>query len=152
VLLRLGAVALVAAALTACGSDKKAAPISQLPPGCSVPEAEQVVTSFLRSPSFAPQRDFDVYASYETDKRSFVAHLVPKALAYLHARHKLGERDRLISLQVGKLDFNNARITFSLTRYAPDFAARGIHTRLAKGAGTIDCAHQKIAAWVQKGP
>jgi hypothetical protein len=152
VLLRLGAVALLALALTACGSDKKAAPPSQLPPGCSIAEAEQVVTRFLRSATFPPQRNFEVYATYESDKRSFVAHLVPKALAHIRARQKLGERDRLISLRVGKLDFNRARITFSLTRYAPDFAARGIHTRLAKGAGTIDCAHQKIAAWVQKGP
>jgi hypothetical protein len=152
VLLRPGAVALVAVALTACGSGKKAAPPSQLPPGCSIPEAEQVVTRFLRSPTFPPQRNFEVYATYESDKRSFVAHLVPKALAHIRARQKVGERDRLISLRVGKLDFNRVRITFSLTRYAPDFAARGIHTRLAKGAGTIDCAHQKIAAWVQKGP
>ncbi len=151
-LLRLGAVAFLAVALTACGGHKKAAPASQLPPGCSVPEAENVVTDFLATPSFAPQANFDVYATYESDKHSFVAHLVPKALAYLHARQKLGERNRLISLRVGKLDFNNARITFSLTRYAPDFAKRGIYTRLSKGAGTIDCAHQKIAAWVQKGP
>ncbi|HEV8462506.1 MAG TPA: hypothetical protein VGQ38_17530 [Gaiellaceae bacterium] len=151
-LLRLGALALAAAALTACGGHKKAAPTPQLPPGCSVPEAEKVVTDFLAAPSFAPQANFDVYATYESDKHSFVAHLVPKALAFLHARRKLGERNRLISLRVGKLDFNNARITFSLTRYAPDFAKRGIHTRLSKGAGTIDCAHQKIAAWVQKGP
>ena len=154
-LLRLAAVALLAAALTACGSSAKKDTQTtglELPPGCSVPEAEHVVTTFLSSPSFAPQRDFDVYATYESDKHSFVAHLVPKAMAYLRARRRLGERERLISLRVGKLDFNRARITFSLTRYAPDFAARGIHTRLAKGAGTIDCAHQKIAAWVQKGP
>jgi hypothetical protein len=152
VLLRLCAAALVAAVLTACGGHKKAAPTSQLPPGCSVPEAEKVVTDFLASPSFAPQASFDVYAAYESDKHSFVAHLVPNALAYIHARQRLGERTRLLSLRVGKLDFNNARITFSITRYAPDFAKRGIHTRLSQGAGTIDCAHQKIAAWVQKGP
>jgi hypothetical protein len=141
VLLRLAALAVLAAALAACGgSGKKDTKTtgSQLPPGCSVAEADQVVTSFLSSPTLAPQADFDVYASYESDKHSFVAHLVPKALTYLHARQKL--------------DFNHVRITFSLTRYAPDFADRGIHTRLAKGAGTIDCAHQRIAAWVQKGP
>jgi hypothetical protein len=155
VLLRLAALAVLAAALAACGgSGKKDTQTtgSQLPPGCSVAEADQVVTSFLSSPTLAPQADFDVYASYESDKHSFVAHLVPKALTYLHARQKLGERSRLLSLRVGKLDFNHVRITFSLTRYAPDFADRGIHTRLAKGAGTIDCAHQRIAAWVQKGP
>ena len=44
------------------------------------------------------------------------------------------------------------RITFSITRFAPDFRRRGIHTRLAQGGGTIDCAHGLVAAWVMKGP
>ena len=44
------------------------------------------------------------------------------------------------------------RITFDLTRIAPDFRERGITTRIASGAGTVDCAHGKVAAWVVKGP
>jgi hypothetical protein len=44
------------------------------------------------------------------------------------------------------------RVTFRITRFAPDFRRRGIHGRLVSGAGTIDCAHQKVAAWVSKGP
>ena len=58
----------------------------------------------------------------------------------------------MIELRVGKQDFNHARITFQLTRYSPDFLKRGIHQRLVNGGGTIDCAHQKVAAWVTKGP
>ena len=63
-----------------------------------------------------------------------------------------GERARLLSLRVNSQDINHARITFSITRFAPDFRKRGIHTRLAQGGGTIDCAHGLVAAWVMKGP
>jgi hypothetical protein len=153
VLLRLAALALVAGALAACGGSKESAqPPSSLPPGCSVAETNQVVTDFLRSPSFAPKGEFDVYASYDSDGRKFVSHSIPQAVAHIRARLAVGEQDRLLSLRVGKQDFNHARITFSLTRYAPDFLKRGIHTRLAQGAGTVDCAHQKVAAWVMRGP
>ena len=47
---------------------------------------------------------------------------------------------------------SDLRIGFQLTRYGPDYRKRGIHQRLVKGAGTLDCAHQKVAAWVSKGP
>jgi hypothetical protein len=70
----------------------------------------------------------------------------------LKQRLRLGEKSRLIQLRVAPQDFNHARITFQLTRYAPDFLQRGIHQRLVRGGGTVDCAHQKIAAWVTKGP
>jgi hypothetical protein len=152
VLLRIAAAALLAVALAACGGKKQAQPKSQLPPGCTVPEVEQVVNGFLATPSFAPAGQFDVYASYDSDKRTFISHSPAKALAHLSARRALGERDRLLSLRVAPQDFNHARITFTLTRFAPDFLGRGIHTRLAQGAGTVDCAHGKIAAWVMKGP
>ena len=59
---------------------------------------------------------------------------------------------RMISLRVAPEDVNHVRITFDLTRAAPDFLDRGITTRIASGAGTVDCAHGKIAAWVVKGP
>ena len=151
-LLRIAAVALLAAALAACGGKKQAQPKSQLPPGCTVPEVEQVVNGFLATPSFAPAAEFDVYASYDSDKRTFISHSAAQALTHLRGRHTLGELDRLLSLRVAPQDFNHVRITFTLTRYAPDFLRRGIHTRLAQGGGTVDCAHGKIAAWVMKGP
>lgn len=75
-----------------------------------------------------------------------------RRLEHIRQRVRLGEKSRVIELRVGKQDFNHVRITFQLTRYAPDFLKRGIHTRLAKGGGTIDCAHQKVAAWVTQGP
>ena len=142
-LLRLAAAAAIVTALAGCGgSAKKTATASQLPPGCTVAETDGIVTAFLRNPSFAQKPDFDVYASYESDGRSFVVADIPGII----------EVSRVIQLTAAKQDFNHARITFQLTRHAPDYVARGIHARLVRGGGTIDCAHQLVAAWVTKGP
>ncbi len=152
-LLKATAVVAAAVALSACGgSTKRAVPKSNLPPGCTVTEVDQVVRDFLTQPSLAPKGMFEVYASYESDGRTFIARTRAKALAHLQQRAALGEASRLIELRVATQDFNHVRITFQLTRHAPDFASRKIHQRLVKGGGTVDCAHQKIAAWVTKGP
>ena len=154
-MLRLVLTSLTVLALTACGSGSKqqaAVPKSILPPGCTVTEVDQVVRDFLSSPAFAPGANFEVYATYESDGRKFLARKPSPALGHLRRRLALGEKSRLIQLRVGKQDFNHARITFQLTRYSPDFLGRGIHNRLVKGGGTIDCAHQNVAAWVTKGP
>ncbi len=74
------------------------------------------------------------------------------ALAHLRVRRAAGERLRLIELRVRPQDINHVRITFQVTRFAPDFGLRKLNGRIANGAGTIDCAHQKVAAWVLKGP
>jgi hypothetical protein len=153
VLLRIAGTAFVVLALAACGGAKKqAAPTSDLPPGCTVPEVAKLVDDFLSRPSLAPAGSFEVYATYESDGRKFLAHTRAKALAHLRQRLRLGEKSRVIELRVGKQDFNHVRITFQLTRHAPDFVRRGIHQRLVKGGGTIDCAQQAVAAWVTKGP
>ena len=153
------AIALIAVLGAAgCGGSKTvtttttAAGGSSLPPGCTVSEAQQVVRTFLTAPTLAAPGTFEVYATYESDGRKFLARAPAKALAHLKQRLRLGEKSRLIQLTVGTQDFNHARITFQLTRYAPDFGSRGIHQRLVKGGGTIDCAHQKVAAWVTQGP
>lgn len=153
-LLRAAAGAAVVLALAACGggAKKATAPKSQLPPGCTVAEVQQIVMSFLDHPTLAPAGEFEVYASYESDGRKTVIHNRAKALAYLRQRKAAGEVSRVIQLTVGQQDFNHARITFQLTRRAPDFVARKIHNRLVRGGGTIDCAHQEVAAWVTKGP
>ena len=149
-------IALAVLALAACGGGAKkqvaTTPASTLPPGCTVPEVNRIVTGFLTKPDLAGPGLFEVYATYESDGRKFLARTRAKALAHLRTRLRLGEQSRLIELRVGKLDFNHARITFQLTRHAPDFVARGIHQRLVKGGGTIDCVHQRVAAWVTKGP
>jgi hypothetical protein len=153
VLLRVGAAVLCAGALAGCGGAKKdAAAPSELPPGCRVPEVERIVQDFLAHPAVAPAATFEVYATKESDGRKFLARTPAKALARLRVRQGLGERSRLIALRVAPQDFNHVRITFRLTRLAPDFRRRGIHGRLVEGAGTIDCAHQKVAAWVSNGP
>jgi len=154
VLLRLAALATVALLAAGCGGGggKEEQDTSGLPPGCSPAEVDGIVTDFLATPDLAPASEFDVVGFNETDGRKILLRTRAKALAYLRSRQALGERDRLLQLRVAKDDFNHARVTFQLTRYAPDFLKRGIHTRLAQGAGTIDCAHGKVAAWVVKGP
>jgi hypothetical protein len=154
VLLRVAAALAVVLALTACGGEAKkaAAPKSSLPPGCTVAEVQQTVDQFLAEPTLAPPGQFEIYASYESDGRKFVARNRARALAYLRRRKAAGEVSRVIQLTVAKQDFNHARITFQLTRRAPDYVARKIHSHLVRGGGTIDCAHQQVAAWVTKGP
>jgi hypothetical protein len=154
VLLRLAAACALTVALAGCGGGTKKAdaPKSSLPPGCTVAEVEQTVNRFLADPTLAPAGEFEIYASYESDGRKFVTRSRAKALAYLDRRKAAGEVSRVIQLTVAKQDFNHARITFQLTRRAPDYVARKIHSRLVRGGGTIDCAHQQVAAWVTKGP
>jgi hypothetical protein len=154
VLLRALATAALVLALAACGGGgmKQAAPQSDLPPGCSVEDVDAIVRDFLAHPTVAPPEMFEVYATQETDGRKFLARTPAKTLGHLRQRAALGERSRLIQLRVAPQDINHVRITFQLTRFAPDFRARGIHQRLVRGAGTIDCAHGKVAAWVTKGP
>jgi hypothetical protein len=154
VLLKIAAAAAVLV-LAGCGGGTKAETTSagpELPAGCTVPDVDRIVTAFLATPDLAPPSFFQVYASYENDGRAFVARQRAKALAHLRVRRLLGERDRLIQLRVSPQDVNHVRITFQITRFAPDFRQRGIHGRLSSGAGTIDCAHGKVAAWVQRGP
>jgi hypothetical protein len=153
VLLRLAAVGCLALAVTACGGSKPAAaPASDFPPGCTVAEVDRIVTAFLTRPRVAPPEMFQTYATYESDGGKFVTHNRAAALAHLRARQAAGEKQRLLQLRVAPQDVNHVRITFELTRYAPDFGPRKLHSRLANGAGTVDCAHQLVAAWIVKGP
>ena len=129
VLLKSAALLVAVAALAGCGgSSKETAPTttaqaSTLPPGCSVAEVDRIVTSFLAHPQLAPPSFFELYAAYESDGRKFVSKKRAVALAHLRARGRRGERARLLSLRVSNQDINHARITFSLTRFAPDFRA-----------------------------
>jgi hypothetical protein len=154
VLLRAVAALALVLGLAACGAGAKkaAAPQSSLPPGCTVAEVQQTVDRFLSEPTLAPTGPFEIYASSETDGRKVVFRNRAKALAYLRQRKARGEVSRVIQLSVAKQDFNHARITFQLTRHAPDYVARKIHNRIVRGGGTVDCAHEQIAAWVTKGP
>ncbi len=153
-LLRAAILVSLGLALTACGNAKKATstPSGNLPPGCTVDEVDGIVRSFLAHPQLAPPAMFQVYATYESDGGKFVTRKRAAALAHLHARQAAGEKLRLIELRVRPQDINHVRITFQVTRFAPDFGPRKLNGRIANGAGTIDCAHQKVAAWVLKGP
>lgn len=141
-------------ALAACGGAEKAAPprSDNLPPGCTVDEVDGIVTAFLTHPRLAPPAMFQVYATYESDGGKFVTRKRAAAIAHLQARRAAGEQLRLLQLRVLPQDVNHVRVTFQVTRYAPDFGGRKLHGRVANGAGTIDCAHQEVAAWVLKGP
>jgi hypothetical protein len=156
VLLRLGALVLVGVVLAGCGGGtKSAAPTTttnNLPPGCTIDEVNSIITGFLSHPQLAPAAMFQVYATYESDGGKYVTRKRAAALAHLRARQAAGEKLRLIQLRVSPQDVNHVRVTFEVTRFAPDFAARKLHGRVANGAGTIDCAHQQVAAWIVKGP
>jgi len=155
VLLRAALLAGALLVLAACGGSGKTAATTTnggLPPGCTVPEVDRTVRAFLSRPNFAPAGVFEVYGTQESDGRKFLARNRDLALAHARSRFQLGERSRLIELRVAPQDFNHARVTFRLTRFGPDFRRRGITSRLVSGAGTIDCAHQKVAAWITKGP
>lgn len=154
-LLRASAAAAALALAAGCGGSAKpdaSTAGSRLPPGCTADEVDTIVATFLAHPDLAPASFFQRYSASDSDGRTFVARRRGAALAHLRRRLALGERDRLISLRVFAQDVNHVAITFQLTRYAPDFRARGIHARLARGAGTVDCAHGKIAAWTMNGP
>lgn len=153
-LLRAAVVGTLALALAACGGSAKKStqPQSKLPPGCSAAEVETIVTGFLARPTVAPPPLFRSYSTNESDGRTFTTASGPKAAAHARARLAAGEHDRLIQLGVRPVDINRVTIVFTLTRTAPDFAKRGIHTRLASGSGLVDCAHGKVAGWAIKGP
>jgi hypothetical protein len=156
VLLRAAALAALAIVIAGCGGGTKAAAptttANSLPPGCTVDEVDRIITSFLAHPQLAPPAMFQVYATYESDGGKYVTRKRAAALAHLHARQAAGEKLRLIQLRVSPQDVNHVRVTFEVTRFAPDFGRRKIHGRVANGAGTIDCAHQQVAAWILKGP
>jgi hypothetical protein len=156
VLLRAAALAALAIVIAGCGGGTKAAAptttADSLPPGCTVDEVDRIITSFLAQPQLAPPAMFQVYATYESDGGKYVTRKRAAALAHLHARQAAGEKLRLIQLRVSPQDVNHVRVTFEVTRFAPDFGRRKIHGRVANGAGTIDCAHQQVAAWILKGP
>jgi hypothetical protein len=156
VLLRAAALAALAIVIAGCGGGTKAAAptttANSLPPGCTVDEVDRIITSFLAQPQLAPPAMFQVYATYESDGGKYVTRKRAAALAHLHARQAAGEKLRLIQLRVSPQDVNHVRVTFEVTRFAPDFGRRKIHGRVANGAGTIDCAHQQVAAWILKGP
>jgi hypothetical protein len=156
VLLRLAALALVAVVAAGCGGGTKSSvpttTTNNLPPGCTADEVDSIITSFLSHPRLAPTAMFQVYATYESDGGKYVTRKRAAALAHLRARRAAGEKLRLIQLRVSPQDVNHVRVTFEVTRFAPDFAARKLHGRIANGAGTIDCAHQQVAAWLVRGP
>lgn len=125
---------------------------TDLPPGCLVEDVQAIVDRFVAKGDLAPAGFFQVYGTNESDGRKFLTRNRAKAVAEIQRRRRFGERQRVISLRVAPEDINHVRVTFDLTRSATDFLKRGITTRIASGAGTIDCAHGQVAAWVVKGP
>jgi hypothetical protein len=157
VLLRALAVGVLAFAAAGCGggdggTTEAGTTTTDLPPGCLVEDVQAIVDRFLKRGDLAPPGFFQVYGTNESDGRKFLTRNRAKAVAEIKRRQRFDERQRVISLQVAPEDINHVRMTFDLTRIADDFIKRGITTRIASGAGTIDCAHGKVAAWVVKGP
>jgi hypothetical protein len=155
VLLRAAALVPLALALAACGGSGSSTSTqgrSQLPIGCSTSQVQSVVEGWLTRPSPAPAGFFRTYSERESDGRVFRTASGPAAAAHQRQRLRLGERDRVLQIQVYPVDVNHVRIVVTLTRTAPDFAKRGIRNRIASGSGTVDCAHQKLAGLALQGP
>ena len=117
------------------------------------PRSTGSISTFLARPSFAPAGVFQVYATQESDGRKFLARNRDLALAHARSRLKLGERSRVIELRVGTAGLQPRPRHLPADALRPGLPrAAGSTSRLVSGAGTIDCAHQKVAAWVTKGP
>jgi hypothetical protein len=145
VLLKALALVCLAAALTACGSHT-ASPGSNLPPGCSNAEVDNILADFLVDPVTAPPGFFTSISITDPDGRHFATTSGPLAVKHLRARLAAGEDDRMTALAIAPLDFNHVSIAFTLKRTAPDFAQRHITNHAAQGTGVVDCVHQRIAS------
>ncbi len=144
-LLKCLALVCLAAALTACGSHS-AAPASNLPPGCSKADVDNILADFLVNPVTAPPGFFTSISITDPDGRHFATTSGPLAVKHLRARLAAGEDDRMTALAIGPIDFNHVSIAFGLKRTAPDFARRHITNDAAQGTGVVDCVHQRIAS------
>jgi hypothetical protein len=147
------------------GSSKDAATTgSELPPGCGVAHTEAVVRSFLSAVTDGDRaglrkvvaddlRLFEVHDGRGAGAQNLVLSSKKKALAYLDDRIRAHERLRLVNLQVQPGgDANHVLVTFTLTRLADDFRARGIPNRIATGDGVVDCVDATIEGWSLQGP
>jgi hypothetical protein len=145
VLLKSLALVCLVVALAACGGHA-AAPDSNLPPGCSNADVDNILADFLVNPVPAPPGFFESISITDPDGRRFETSSRPLAERHLRARLAEGEDDRLTALTIGPLDFNHVSIAFGLKRTSPDFARRHITNQLAQGTGVVDCVHQRIAS------
>jgi hypothetical protein len=164
VLLR-GLPVLVAACAVAagCGGGDEPATTSSLPPGCEVSAIDPIVTRFLDAVTagdpaglkrvVAPRPNYLVHDGSGRHERRVHLTSKPAVLAYFARRHRLGERMRLISMRVAPgADANHVLVDLHLTRVANDFPRRGIVTRLATGAGRVDCVAETIDKLLIRGP
>jgi hypothetical protein len=149
VLLKCLALAGVVAVLSACGGHS-AAPASDLPPGCSKAEVDNILADFLVNPVTAPPGFFTSISITDPDGRKFVTSSGQLATKHLRARLQEGEDDRLTALAIGPIDFNHVSVAFRLKRTAPDFPRRHITNHVAQGTGVIDCVHARVASLAVK--
>jgi hypothetical protein len=154
----------LALALGGCGGgDDAPATTSSLPPGCEVPQIDPIVNGFL---SAVNAGDTDALRRLVPGSPNYLVHdgrgrgerrvhLTSEraVLAYFAARHRLHERQRVVSLRVAPAsDANHVLVELRLTRIADDFARRGILSRLAGGTGRVDCVERTIDKLLIQGP
>jgi hypothetical protein len=166
VLLRFVAVAAVVVAAGCGGSSSReaATTVEELPPGCEFARTEEVVRSFLSAVTEGDRaairrvvaddlRLFEIHDGRGAGEQDLVAHSKKRALAYLDSRIRAHERLRLLNIQVEPADdANHVLVTFTLTRLADDFRARGIPGRIATGDGVVDCVDRTVEGWAVQGP
>jgi hypothetical protein len=81
-------------------------------------------------------------------RRHFVAYNRDRLDSYFKARHAIGERVRLLAVDVVyDPDRNLGHIAYVLRRRAPDLAEIGITGTLADGKGAVDCQDGRVRVW-----
>jgi hypothetical protein len=162
-LIRLAVLVAACALAAGCGGGGEPATTSSLPPGCEVSSIDPIVTGFLEAASggdadglrrfVAPRPNYLVHDGSGRHERRVHLTSKPAVLAYYARRHRLGEHMRLISMRLAPgADANHVLIDLQLTRVANDFPRRGITSRLASGAGRVDCVGETIDKLLIRGP
>jgi hypothetical protein len=162
VLLRgVAAVALVAA-VAGCGGGRPTTTTS-LAPGCDVPRITAIVNGFFDAVSTGDQARLGrlvsisprylIHDGTAANERRVALNSRAGVLRYFAARHRFGERARMISLRVAPgTDANHVLIDGRLTRTATDFPRRGITTRLASVTARVNCVTRRIERLLVQGP
>jgi hypothetical protein len=163
VLLRPAAAAALALIAAGCGGGGKPEPTTSLAPGCEVDRIAKIVNGFLGAVNAGDQarlaRFVSVSPSYlihdGAGAKERRVHLTRRSgvLRYFAERHRLRERERMISLRVAPgIDANHVLIDFRLTRTAADFPRRGITGRLAGATARVNCVTDRVERLLIRGP
>ncbi len=132
------------------------------PERCRPRAVARTVAGFLRSVTdgdwvalnrfLEEEPEFGWYSVTEGDlqgpSRHFVAYNRGRLDSYFRARHVVGERVRLLAVDVAyDADRDLGHIAYVVRRRAPDLSEVGITGTLANGKGAVDCQDGRVRLW-----